>query len=366
MRAFSKWEGAGHQTCDAARSRAYRPAGNISRRHLLALGGAGIVAASTFGVVGPARADAEPSRLFPDSLFGIVIDDGMAVATGYHGAVAVAAEGQGAWTLVDSGTDDLLRRVARRPKGGFIAVSHRGRILESDAQGRNWKLIHEEPGLYLRDVDFASEKVGWVVGHEGAILMTRDGGKSWSRSEISDYQGRDKPRLSGISALDEQHAVVVGEFGVIAATEDGGAVWRVVTEQAYPSLLDVALVGNRGYAVGLNGTLLALSASEGVWSAAPVATGTEQHLLAVDVSTNGREGVVVGNGLLMTVGPKGLDAANVAPAVGLNYLWLGGVALGDDGRALAVGQGGLILAAAHASGPYAPQEKSNDIQEVTQ
>ncbi|MCW0182667.1 WD40/YVTN/BNR-like repeat-containing protein [Zavarzinia sp.] len=364
MRAFSKWETVQHRLTDATRTAGSRPAEGASRRQVLALG---LGAAVAVALTGKAKAAESGLRLYPDALFGIAVDGGVAVATGYHGAVAVADGDPSKWLSVSSGSDDLLRRVVRRPGAGFVAVSHRGRILESNLQGRDWRAIHEESGLYLRAVDFASESTGWAVGHEGAILMTRDGGKSWLRSEISDYAGRDKPRLSGIAAIDEKRAVAVGEFGVVAATEDGGQVWKVVTEQAHPSLLDVAIAGDRGYAVGLNGTLLALAAdASGRWTVEPQATGTTQHMLCVAISASGREALIGGNGLLLTLGKSGFQAAAIAPQVQLNYTWLGGAALAEDGRAIAVGQGGLILVADNAAGTFSPAPISLATREVTQ
>lgn len=338
-----------------------------SRRGFLAMGALAVAAAPLLGPTRIAMAAETAKRLYPDPLFGVAIDQGVAVATGYHGAVAISGGDSSGWLSVQSGSDDLLRRVVRRPGGGFVAVSHRGRILESNPQGRDWRVIHEEGGLYLRDVAFASGAVGWAVGHDGAILVTRDSGKTWQRGEISDYSGRDKPRLSGVAALDERRAVAVGEFGVVAATNDGGQVWKVVTEQAFPSLLDIALAGDQGYAVGLNGTLLALGVgADGLWTAEPQSVGTSQHLLCVAVSTNGRDALIGGNGLLLTRGKSGFQTATVAPEVGLTYTWLGGAAIAEDGRAVAVGQGGLILVADNVAGTFAPAPISLATQEVTQ
>ncbi|TDP39101.1 photosynthesis system II assembly factor YCF48-like protein [Zavarzinia compransoris] len=336
------------------------PADGASRRQALALGAGALLAMPLMPRLALAAA---PERLYPDPLFGIALDGAASVATGYHGAVAVSSGAS--WTAVGSGTRDLLRRVTRRPGGGYVAVSHRGRILESNAEGRDWRVIFEVPGVYLRAVAFASAAVGWAVGHNGLILMTRDGGKTWTESEIEDYAGRDKPRLSGIAALDESRAVVVGEFGVVGHTANGGKTWNVVTEQVYPTLLDVSISGDRGYAVGLNGTLLALSQKPGGgWAVEPQPTNTQAHMLAVAV--RGSAALIAGNGMLLSLGRSGFQPASISPQVDLNYLWLGGVALGDDGRAVAVGQGGLILAAATAADTFQPAPIALATQEVAQ
>lgn len=315
----------------------------------------GIIA---FGSLPSAALALEPvgeARLYPDNLFGAAFADGYAVATGYYGAVRVSGDGGSAWEAVSSGTTDLLRRVAVVPGGAAFAVSHRGRILESAAGGRDWRVVHEEPGVYLRDISFSDARNGFAVGHDGLILHTADGGATWVRQELANYTGRDKPRLSGVAALDARHALAVGEFGVVAQTSDGGTTWTVLSEQVYPTLLQVAVSGRRGLAVGLNGTLLALDLGpDGTWAIAPIATGTSQHLLSVAFSPDGRTALIGGSGLLLTLQGDAFVPAKVTPEFPLGYSWIGGVAIAAGGEAIAVGQGGAILHADSTGGLFTP------------
>lgn len=332
-----------------------------------------VAVAAAAALAAPASAAQDGIRDYPDNLFGIVFDeDGSAIATGYHGAVKRSSDGGRLWALAESGTKDLLRRVTAASGNVAFAVSHRGLILRSADDGATWRKVYEEPGLYLRAIAFADALNGWAVGHNGVILHTADGGKSWAVQALADYKGRDLPRLGAVVALDARRAVAAGEFGVVAATEDAGVTWHVITEQVYPTLLDLALVKDRGYAVGLNGTLLALTLTEGGgWQVRPVETGHEQHLLSVALSADGQIGLIGGNGILLTVDDKGLAPAAVSPDFPLSYSWIGGVAIGGNGRAIAVGQGGAILTADTPAGPFEPAggvmlETSNETDRVTQ
>jgi photosystem II stability/assembly factor-like uncharacterized protein len=295
-------------------------------------------------------------RLYPDPLFGVVLlDQSKAIATGYHGAVRLSVDGGATWAVEPSGTEDLLRRVATTSDHRIFAVSHVGKILEANADARGWRIVHDEPGLYLRDIAFATPQVGWAVGHDGVILKTSDGGATWSRQDLANYTGRDKPRLSGVVAIDAARALTVGEFGVIAETHDGGTTWSVISAGQFPTLLGVAVAGNTGYAVGLNGTLVRLAKSEADgWSATSVPLGATQHLLSVALSRDGTEGLIGGNGLLLTLSNGQFQPAKVTDAIALNYAWIGGVAIGASGRAIAVGQGGAILVADRANGTFMP------------
>jgi len=42
-----------------------------------------------------------------------------------------------------------------------------------------WQPLNSGVSVYLRDVSFVSDNVGWVVGHNGTILSTTDDGITW-------------------------------------------------------------------------------------------------------------------------------------------------------------------------------------------
>lgn len=296
----------------------------------------------------------EVVREFPDDLFGVAVGaGGRIVVTGYHGAARASQDGGRHWARLESGTEDLLRRVAILPDGRLFAVSSGGRILRGDVAGGPWELAHEESGLYLRDIAFADAASGWVVGHEGLILHTADGGHSWQRQELKNWTGRDKPRLNGIAAIDAARAIVVGEFGAIASTRDGGATWIVARTQDLPTLVAVAMQGERGMAVGLNGAVVSLelpARGDPRWTR--LAGDERRHLLAVSLSADGRTALVGGRGLLDVVRDGVLAPVPTAVDSTLPFMFVGGVAQGPDGGALAVGQAGLILQAAQADGRF--------------
>lgn len=62
----------------------------------------------------------------------------------------------------------------------LVAVGERGHILVSDGDGENWQQVTVPVRQMLTAVYFVDELRGWVVGHDGAILASQDGGRSWS------------------------------------------------------------------------------------------------------------------------------------------------------------------------------------------
>lgn len=318
-----------------------------------------LVLAASFAAV-PLAAGADDSlapateRTFPDSLFGVALGaGGMAVATGYHGVVRVSQDEGTHWSRIDAGNGALLRRVALLEDGTTFAVSSDGHILKGAAGKAGWQAVYDAQGSYLRDIAFATATTGWAVGHDGLILKTTDGGATWSPQALADWPGRDQPRLSGIAAIDDKRAVAVGEFGVVAATRDGGATWTVVSANVLPTLLAVAMQGQSGYAVGLNGALVRVALPEaGAPAAALIATGETSHLLAVALSPDGTHAVIGGRGLLADYSDGKLTPLDVPPEAGLAYAYVAGIAIAGNGVTVAVGQNGLTLRADAPQGPY--------------
>ncbi|HIE27576.1 TPA: hypothetical protein EYP66_09840 [Candidatus Poribacteria bacterium] len=102
--------------------------------------------------------------------------------------------------------------------------------------------------LGLSSVYFINPSLGWVVGTimEGmtilaASLYTKDGGKNWKTTRISDWAIGDKG---------------MGAGGVIFYTNDGGKDWQVQYHSTW-KLTAVCFVSEKeGWTVGQNGTIL--------------------------------------------------------------------------------------------------------------
>lgn len=68
-----------------------------------------------------------------------------------------------------------LERVGNR----ICAVGERGHVLFSDDQGEHWQQVKAPVSQMLTAVDFVDDHQGWAVGHDGNIIHTSDGGKTW-------------------------------------------------------------------------------------------------------------------------------------------------------------------------------------------
>ena len=152
----------------------------------------------------------------------------------------------------------LLQSVTRAGDR-LIAVGQRGHIVISSDNGATWKQSAVPVSSDLNSVFFVDDKQGWVVGHDGVILRTRDGGDKWELQlngitandlvlaamerkaaaeptsedakkllvEAKRYaeQGADKPFLD-VWFADDKNGYVVGAYNLIFRTADGGKTWE--------------------------------------------------------------------------------------------------------------------------------------------
>lgn len=112
---------------------------------------------------------------------------------------------------------------AARAGNRIVAVGERGVVLLSDNDGIAFRQAKSVPvSSTLNSVSFVDAKVGWAVGHWGAILKTTDGGETWKlqRSDVK----VDQPLFS-VYFKNEHEGWAVGLWSLLLTTRDGGATW---------------------------------------------------------------------------------------------------------------------------------------------
>lgn len=139
----------------------------------------------------------------------------------------------------------------------LVAVGIRGLVLVSDDGGKQWTQASVPVASDLLAVNFPTAKDGWVVGHDGVVLHTRDGGNTWEKQldgriaqklltahfqslvasgnaeaqrYLQDtqlnYESGPEQALLGVWFRDALHGFVCGSFGTLLATSDGGLTWE--------------------------------------------------------------------------------------------------------------------------------------------
>ncbi len=108
-------------------------------------------------------------------------------------------------------------------------------------------------GLY--GVSFFNDNIGTVVGEDGAIFHTVDGGDSWNRQTLVFRQPLWVPRvrLCDVSFFNEDVGMAVGFDGTVVYTTSGGNRWRTARTGNMDSFFGAHMVTpTLGFAIGVN------------------------------------------------------------------------------------------------------------------
>ena len=104
----------------------------------------------------------------------------------------------------------------------------------------------------LRNMVFLDAFKAFIVGDQGLVLYTNDGGISWFDHSISITD-----TLESITFVDDMNAWVCGQNGVIYHTTDGGDSWVQQQSNTNEWLYTIQFTDlNNGWAAGEGGTLL--------------------------------------------------------------------------------------------------------------
>lgn len=160
----------------------------------------------------------------------------------------------------------------------LVAVGERGIILLSDNDGIEWQQAASPVSVTLTAIHFVDRSHGWVVGHDGVILHTTDGGLNWTKQldgrlinaqvlkaaeqQLVEARRIDNPAriaqaievlddasaanrfgpsrpLFDVKFKDRRRGVVVGAFGLVLYTNDSGVTWRLPVEPPNPTRLHI-------------------------------------------------------------------------------------------------------------------------------
>lgn len=159
-------------------------------------------------------------------------NNGVAVGGGSRGSVFLrTSDGGKTWKPMDIASGVTLNTLSGLDNELWISGSG-GVIMHSTDFGTSWQYQSKIPGVNLTSILFASDKVGYAAGYDGAFFKTKDGGKSWDAKFL---------RINKVSLYVQDMFFINDNVGyatfsnrMIAKTTDGGNTWKAVL----PDLMD--------------------------------------------------------------------------------------------------------------------------------
>jgi photosystem II stability/assembly factor-like uncharacterized protein len=219
------------------------------------------------------------------------------------------------WSAQKSGTLARLSGVFVDRERGWIVGSN-GTVLLTEDGGARWQRAAVESRETLRDVFFLDAQRGRALGEysifnrpannipkEHSFLMASDdGGRSWSSALplAQPASSGDEPRnyhrdgLLRLKFVDDHTGWACGETGVILVTRDGGRTWLAQRSPVRKLLYDLAAIDDkRAWIVGAGGVALRTVDGGQNWNEQP--SGATQTLRSV-FFLDARRGWAVGSG----------------------------------------------------------------------
>ena len=273
---------------------------------IVAVVGLGLLLAAAYSENIVARADSDGAAPAPppiqwrDQFFGVAAPAARILWMAGSGGKVVRSEDAGmSWSVQETGITENLQDIAAWDPDRAVAVGNDGVIVVTADGGASWSRVsapRSEVANKLIRVRTPEQGTAWAVGVMGMILSSEDWGRSWDRrGEEIDVAWND------VAFPDDRNIWVVGEFGSMMHSPDAGASWLEVEPASERSLMAVAFRDPRtAVAVGLDGLVLRTTDSGLTWS--PVDAGTDLHLF--DVIWDGTSWIAVGAMGVIVVGSE--------------------------------------------------------------
>lgn len=265
-----------------------------------------------------------------DKAYGIhFIDDSRGWIVGDTGLAAMTTDGGESWRRVAVSGEGPFKDVFFVGDAGWI-VGDGGLILHSTNGGKSWDKQTSGVTVTLMQAFFLNRDKGFTVGTDGTLLKTVNGGSSWEvfpldwikfLPESLIEKGVIAINLYGIFFLDDSSGWIVGDNGAVLHTSDGGKQWGILQIGSYPPLFSVFFKSRKeGWAVGQNGFFVKTVDGGRSWKKGSVKT--EESLYGI--SMRGDYGVIVGDhGAMLKTNDGGTTWLNeIAPNLHQPLPWL--------------------------------------------
>lgn len=158
------------------------------------------------------------------------------------------------WTYQNSGTSQDLNEVFFPAADTGFIVGNNGTVLKTINGGLNWNKLNVNVHVDLHELYFLNVKEGWVVGDSGTVCHTTDGGATWNYLYLDSAVNIN---LHSVYALNSSN-ILVGGFNTFSSSHmfksiNGGITWQTSNVESYAwsiNILKIGMVSNNiGYAL---------------------------------------------------------------------------------------------------------------------
>jgi len=185
------------------------------------------------------------------------------------------------WNNQNSSISNDLNSVSFIDDNNGWAVGRQGKIVHTTNGGSTWSEQNSGTSKDLNKVHMISSTVGYAVGNNGTFIKYN--GSAWSTVNINFSQD-----MHGVFFLDASTGWISGDWGRIMMTTNGGSSWtNQVTNATYSNLFyDLYMLSpTEGWAVGTSGKVLKFDGSN--WANISNPASADLYSVYFSSSSNG-------------------------------------------------------------------------------
>ena len=115
-----------------------------------------------------------------------------------------------------------------KSSAGVVAGGEQGHIFYTNDEAKTWQqatLPAPQRYAQINEITFADANEGMASAHEGVMLHTTDGGKSWAEVH---FDKEDDSAIQSAAKLPDGQWLAVGAFGKAMRTADLGKTWEQI------------------------------------------------------------------------------------------------------------------------------------------
>jgi photosystem II stability/assembly factor-like uncharacterized protein len=278
----------------------------------------------------------KPSKFVDDPAKAIFLDIANAgdalVAVGERGIILRSTDRGENWQQVQSPVARALTALYFNDDNHGWAVGHDEVILKTVNGGLDWEVVRFNPETenVFVDVQFSDPATGFVLGTNGRLFTSTDGGNHWAE-QILQVEEWYENHLFAWAENSKHQAVIAAEKGVIYRSDDGQSNWQPVESPYNGSFFGVTALPDDGFLLyGMSGKVFRSDDGGHHWL--KLYTHAERGDPASDEESGSQT-----DPELMMGGDFYHQASRATDAFLFDHAWL------DDGRLVLVGSGGGVL-----------------------